>query len=409
MAESKTQAEVSMAEIKEALDLLFARMASMDTTQQQMRVQMDLQAAAVQDLSSKRDDDARRTEALTKQLDATAQAVLHMQDAPPARTQHNLTRGVLPDFSEGAAGHGLASPTAPASYLLNGRQGGEGSSGGPHSGIRPGRPAENPADGSRPPLPKMSFPRFNGEQPRIWRDKCMDYFRIFNIHPSLWVTSASIHMEGNAALWLYAYKLRHQLQDWLPFIKAVEEKFGASDHRMFVNDMLQLEQKGTVQEYKAKFDELAYQVCMHNPHYDQTLLVSQFVKGLKHELRGTVESQLPDTVDRAALLAQVYQEVLARSKSGATWHHEPDSHPQRLKQGQADFWKDRQLRDYRRVNGLCYHCGDKYDPTHQCARKGAAELHALTMEDRSVILSDEVLNLLEIADATAAEQYHLSS
>jgi hypothetical protein len=368
MAESKAQAEVSITEIKEALDLLFARMSSMDTTQQQMRVQMDLQATAVQELSSKQDEAARRTEALTKQLDATAQAVLHMQDAPPPRTQHNLTRGVLQDLPEGTAWHGVASPRASASYLSNGLQegfqapGGAGSSEGPHRGIRPTRPAENPANGSRPPLPKMSFPRFNGEQPRIWRDKCMDYFRIFNIHASLWVTSASIHMEGNAALWLYAYKLRHQLQDWLPFINAVEEKFGASDHRMFVNDMLQLKQKGTVQEYKDKFDELSYQVCMHNPYYDDTLLVSQFIKGLKHELRGTVESQLPNTVDRAALLAQVHQGVLARKEPRATLQHEPDSPPHGLKQGQGDFWKDRQLRDYRRANGLCYKCGDKYDP-----------------------------------------------
>jgi hypothetical protein len=30
-------------------------------------------------------------------------------------------------------------------------------------------------------LPKMSFPKFSGEHPRIWIDKCADYFRIFNI------------------------------------------------------------------------------------------------------------------------------------------------------------------------------------------------------------------------------------
>ena len=31
-------------------------------------------------------------------------------------------------------------------------------------------------------LPKMSFPRFTGANPTIWKDKCLDYFRIFNIH-----------------------------------------------------------------------------------------------------------------------------------------------------------------------------------------------------------------------------------
>lgn len=32
--------------------------------------------------------------------------------------------------------------------------------------------------------------------------------------------------------------------------------------------------------------------------------------------------------------------------------------------GQAEFWKERQLCEYRRANGLCYNCGDKYDPAH---------------------------------------------
>jgi hypothetical protein len=57
----------------------------------------------------------------------------------------------------------------------------------------------------------MSFPRFNGDQPRIWKDKCLDYFRLFNVNPSLWLISCTLHMDGNAALWLKAYKLRHEI------------------------------------------------------------------------------------------------------------------------------------------------------------------------------------------------------
>jgi hypothetical protein len=46
----------------------------------------------------------------------------------------------------------------------------------------------------------MSFPRFDGENPRIWKDKCLDYFRLFNINAALWLVSAMLHMDGNAAL-----------------------------------------------------------------------------------------------------------------------------------------------------------------------------------------------------------------
>jgi len=46
--------------------------------------------------------------------------------------------------------------------------------------------------------PKMNFPRFNGKNPRIWKDKCQDYFRLMNIPKSMWATAASLHMDDNA-------------------------------------------------------------------------------------------------------------------------------------------------------------------------------------------------------------------
>lgn len=60
------------------------------------------------------------------------------------------------------------------------------------------------------------------------------------------------------------------------------------------------------------------------------------------------------------------------------------------------MWCDRQLRDYRRANGLCFHCGDKYDPTHQCAKKQGPELNAPTIEEEAELLSEEVLNMMEL-------------
>jgi hypothetical protein len=60
------------------------------------------------------------------------------------------------------------------------------------------------------------------------------------------------------------------------------------------------------------------------------------------------------------------------------------------------MWKDRQLRDYRKANGLCFKCGEKFDPTHQCQTKQAPELHAITTEETPEQLSEEVLNMLEL-------------
>lgn len=264
----------------------------------------------------------------------------------------------------------------------------------------------------------MSFPRFDGEQPRIWKDKCLDYFRLFNVHPSLWLVSATLHMDGNAALWLKAYRLRHDINSWPALMTVVEEKFGSDDHRKFMKQLLSLKQLGTVDEYQLQFEQLSYQIAIQNPNYDEQFYVSQFIRGLKIEIRGAVEAQVPETVERAILLALVQQEVQAEARPWAQRqipharfeHQAPrqEAIKPALKLGTGDLWKDRQLRDYRRVNGLCFKCGDKFDPTHQCAKKPAAELHAMTTEEEVEQLSDEILNTIELQDLADAKQLSLS-
>jgi len=52
----------------------------------------------------------------------------------------------------------------------------------------------------------MQFPTFDGENPKIWIDNCENYFTIYTIPKRLWVTAASMHLQGNAAMWWQAYK-----------------------------------------------------------------------------------------------------------------------------------------------------------------------------------------------------------
>lgn len=262
----------------------------------------------------------------------------------------------------------------------------------------------------------MSFPRFDGDHPRIWKDKCLDYFRLFNVHLSMWLVSATLHMDGNAAFWLKAYRLRHEVNTWLVLMAAVEEKFGTDDHRKFMKQLLALKQRGTVEEYQVQFEELSYQIAIQNPNYDEQFYLSQFIRGLKNDIRAVVESQVPETVERAILLALVQQEVLAEAKPWAQRQQCFDQPAARheaarpaLKVGARNFWKDRQLRDYRRANGLCFRCGEKFDPAHQCAKKQTGELHALTTKEPTPEqLSEEVLNMMEIQDLAEATQLSLS-
>ena len=53
-----------------------------------------------------------------------------------------------------------------------------------------------------PQPPTADFPRFDGENPRIWQKACEKYFRLFAVDRSYWVEYATMHFSGNAALWL---------------------------------------------------------------------------------------------------------------------------------------------------------------------------------------------------------------
>jgi hypothetical protein len=62
----------------------------------------------------------------------------------------------------------------------------------------------------------------------------------------MWLTAATLHLEGDAAHWFQSYKLKHTVQGWPDFITAVEAKFGVHDYRQFMDDLLALKQGGSV-------------------------------------------------------------------------------------------------------------------------------------------------------------------
>ena len=113
-------------------------------------------------------------------------------------------------------------------------------------------------------------------------------------------------------------------------------------------------------------------------------------------------------MDRALLLAHVQEDLASQKKPWAktaltsAGSSKTDNVKAGTKGVPGDFWKERQLKEYRRANGLCFQCGDKFDPTHVCAVKPAATVHALSVEDHAVELTPAILNLLELQDIEEA-------
>jgi len=165
-----------------------------------------------------------------------------------------------------------------------------------------------------------------------------------------------------------------------------------------------------VEEYTSEFEAIQFQVSMHNPGYDELFFASHFVKGLKEEVRASVHSQAPETVNRASFLAKIQQQLLAQKKArslkytssvkGSSTAVKWDGATASASSGLS---KECQLRDFRRANGLCYFCDDKFDNAHleKCTKPPKSQLHAMVVNDLDVDLTEEKLKQLEIEDELA--------
>uniref|UniRef100_A0ACD6AM41 Uncharacterized protein n=1 Tax=Avena sativa TaxID=4498 RepID=A0ACD6AM41_AVESA len=272
-------------------------------------------------------------------------------------------------------------------------------------------------------LPKHHFPRFAGENPSLWLDLRDTYFTMYETPLHQRVSSAVLYMEGHAALWLQAYKRRTVLGTWEQFCAAVLTEFGEDEYDGQMSKLLQIKQTGSVTEYRKEFETYMYYLISLDPTLNTKFFVSKFVMGLRSDIRAVVRIQAPTSVSRATSLARIQEEELElhqeqhpRNRLRATLV-KPPGVPAAPGGGAAvvpakrttdDFARERQLRDFRKVNGLCFRCGDKYSRDHQC--KQTSQLLTIQLGDFGEILSDDTVHALELLEdpAGTSECCHIS-
>lgn len=209
-------------EVQESLDLIFAKMTTFDNNQKQMKAQLDLNSQVV-------DQAVRDQITLSKQITETGRVVARLaleRDKEPAFDEEGSVASTERAQGNNFSNHNCQNRTEHEDTHLH----------------RPSaRRSVGQSDKSyRHHLPKMNFPVFDGSNPKIWIDKCRDYFTIFNIPSVLWVSAASMNFDGNASKWLQAYKPKHELGNWEQFTAAVEEKFGTYDYRQAMTTLMGL-------------------------------------------------------------------------------------------------------------------------------------------------------------------------
>lgn len=72
------------------------------------------------------------------------------------------------------------------------------------------------------PIPKVDFPRFDGNNPCSWILRCQSYFKLItNVHDSQKVILTTMHFQGKIVLWYQNISQRYPDLGWDQFIGLV--------------------------------------------------------------------------------------------------------------------------------------------------------------------------------------------
>ena len=89
--------------------------------------------------------------------------------------------------------------------------------------------------GRSPPLPKLDFPKFDGENPRLWRDRCEMYFDVYGVSESSKTRFAALNFSVTAASWLHSVECKGRVSDWDQFCTLVCDRFDRHQYQTHMN------------------------------------------------------------------------------------------------------------------------------------------------------------------------------
>lgn len=163
-------------------------------------------------------------------------------------------------------------------------------------------------------LPKLQFPLFEGENPKLWLSRCEDYLEMYFVPPHLWVRVAVSQIKGAPARWTQAVEGRLKIASWPEFTSLFLERFGRDQQELLLRQFFRLHQSGSVSEYVQQFSEIVDQLIANGHNTDPLYYTMRFVDGLREDIRATVILHRPSTLDSACSLALLQEEVASHPR-----------------------------------------------------------------------------------------------
>nr|KYP47836.1 hypothetical protein KK1_030532 [Cajanus cajan] len=177
-------------------------------------------------------------------------------------------------------------------------------------------------------------------------------------------------MDGPALSW-YQWMFRNgYITSWPGLLQALESRFAPSYYDDASGLLFKLVQHGTVNEYITDFERLANRIVGLAPMF----LLSCFISGLTSEIRRGGQALQPTSLPHAMALAKLQEDKIAdrrrqsRNPTLSSSSVTPVSSTLALPPSPKVHFKHLSSAEIasRREKGLCYHCDEKFTPSHHC-------------------------------------------
>lgn len=201
------------------------------------------------------------------------------------------------------------------------------------------------------------------------------------MHPSLKTRFAALNFVGFAKTWLHTVERRERITEWPTLCKLVMGRFDKDQYPLILKQFEATVQTASVAEFITEFEQAAHSLLLYNPNYDETYFVTRFLAGLKEEIRAGIVLHRPPDVDTASALALLQEAELGKSKGRPQvkdgYKSSFKAFGDKVRTGEAEKPKPQSLlpeqedklttlQSFRRRNGLCLKCRNKWSKDHEC-------------------------------------------
>jgi hypothetical protein len=86
----------------------------------------------------------------------------------------------------------------------------------------------------------MHFPKFEGENPKLWQSRCKSYFDMYELDHSIWVKVAFMHLEGPVARWLQSVEHHVKTASWSLLCSWIHDRYGRDQQELLIRQMYKI-------------------------------------------------------------------------------------------------------------------------------------------------------------------------